>query len=147
MLPSAILALTFLLPALVAAQDGGISGPTSSPQAAGYSCDASKCQLPNCNCASTSPPGGLKPVSTCSFGGTGWEEAGGEEPGLVLSYRPLGGSLLPRLRRCWSPAAIACAILRTRPVVELCPNSVRSGDSRRCVSSLCTYPGLQPQPG
>ncbi|KAK7063548.1 family 4 carbohydrate esterase [Favolaschia claudopus] len=50
----------FLLPILQAlAQDGSISGATSSSAAAGYSCDASKCKLPNCNCASTSPPGGL----------------------------------------------------------------------------------------
>lgn len=47
----------------VLAQDGGISGATSSPEAAGYSCDPSKCRLPHCNCASTSPPGGLHPVS------------------------------------------------------------------------------------
>lgn len=55
--------LSALLPLLALAQDGSIDGPTSSVQAAGYSCDASKCQLPNCNCASTSPPGGLQPVS------------------------------------------------------------------------------------
>ncbi len=55
--------LTALLPLLSFAQDGGIDGPTSSADAAGYSCDASKCQLPNCNCASTTPPGGLDPVS------------------------------------------------------------------------------------
>ena len=48
---------------VVIAQDGGITGPTSSAQAAGYSCDPTKCVLPNCNCASTSPPGGLQPVS------------------------------------------------------------------------------------
>ncbi|KAF8555101.1 hypothetical protein OG21DRAFT_1508030 [Imleria badia] len=44
---------------LVAAQDGSISGPTTSISAASYSCDPDKCQLPKCNCASTSPPGGL----------------------------------------------------------------------------------------
>ncbi|KAF7300354.1 hypothetical protein HMN09_00918700 [Mycena chlorophos] len=43
----------------VAAQDGSLTGATSSAAAANYSCDASKCKLPNCNCASTSPPGGL----------------------------------------------------------------------------------------
>ncbi|KAJ7799096.1 hypothetical protein B0H14DRAFT_1711143 [Mycena olivaceomarginata] len=50
-----------LLPALLvsAQDDGSISGATSSSAAAGYSCDASKCKLPSCNCASTSPPGGL----------------------------------------------------------------------------------------
>ena len=48
---------------LALAQDGGILGPTTSLQALGYSCDLSKCQLPNCNCASATPPGGLQPVS------------------------------------------------------------------------------------
>ncbi|KAK7063546.1 carbohydrate esterase family 4 protein [Favolaschia claudopus] len=43
----------------VASQDGSVSGATSSSEAAGYSCDASKCKLPNCNCASPNPPGGL----------------------------------------------------------------------------------------
>jgi hypothetical protein len=62
MLPLSLLAAV-LLPVFVIAQDGSISGPTSSPSAAGYSCDTTKCQLPNCNCASTSPPGGLIPVS------------------------------------------------------------------------------------
>lgn len=52
-----------LLPLLILAQDGSISGPTSSADAAGYVCDPSKCQLPNCNCASPNPPGGLDPVS------------------------------------------------------------------------------------
>ncbi|KZT27524.1 hypothetical protein NEOLEDRAFT_1130497 [Neolentinus lepideus HHB14362 ss-1] len=52
---------------LVLAQDGSISGPTSSSNAAGYSCDTSKCQLPNCNCASTSPPGGLNPSEVPQF--------------------------------------------------------------------------------
>lgn len=58
-----------LLPILagVLAQDGGISGPTSSPEAAGYSCDSNKCQLPNCHCASTSPPGGLSPSDVPQF--------------------------------------------------------------------------------
>jgi hypothetical protein len=65
MRPLAILAL--LLPALSLAQDGSVSGPTSSSQAAGYSCDASVCKLPKCNCASASPPGGLSPVNTRSF--------------------------------------------------------------------------------
>lgn len=55
-----------LLPLLAAAQDGGITGPTTSQEAAGYSCDPEKCKLPTCNCASTSPPGGLKPVRTYS---------------------------------------------------------------------------------
>jgi hypothetical protein len=55
-------ALLALLPLLAAAQDGVVTGPTSSPAAAGYSCDATKCKLPNCNCASTNPPGGLNVV-------------------------------------------------------------------------------------
>ena len=54
--------LLLLLPALSLAQDGSISGPTSSSDAAGYSCDTSACKLPKCNCASASPPGGLSPV-------------------------------------------------------------------------------------
>ncbi|KAF7302610.1 Carbohydrate esterase family 4 protein [Mycena chlorophos] len=61
MLPRVLLAL--LAPLLVlAGDDGGLTGATSSSEAAGYSCDASKCQLPKCNCASTSPPGGLSPA-------------------------------------------------------------------------------------
>ncbi|KAJ6617433.1 hypothetical protein B0H10DRAFT_1948335 [Mycena sp. CBHHK59/15] len=60
MLPRALLAALAPLLTLVAAQDdGSISGATSSTAAAGYSCDATKCKLPSCNCASTSPPGGL----------------------------------------------------------------------------------------
>ncbi|THU93609.1 hypothetical protein K435DRAFT_779794 [Dendrothele bispora CBS 962.96] len=55
------------LVSLVCAQDGSISGPTTSSDAAGYSCDPSQCQLPNCNCASTSPPGGLDPKNTPQF--------------------------------------------------------------------------------
>jgi hypothetical protein len=65
LLPYAV--LSTLLPLLVFAQDGGIDGPTSSPAAAGYSCDPTKCALPNCACASTSPPGGLKPSDTPQF--------------------------------------------------------------------------------
>lgn len=54
--------------ALVSAQatsssgEGTIDGATTSTDALGYSCDPSKCQLPNCNCASTDAPGGIKPV-------------------------------------------------------------------------------------
>ncbi|EIN14312.1 hypothetical protein PUNSTDRAFT_49130 [Punctularia strigosozonata HHB-11173 SS5] len=59
--------LAAFLPLLVVAQDGSISGPTSSSQAAGYSCDTSKCKLPDCNCASTSPPGGLSPSQVPQF--------------------------------------------------------------------------------
>ncbi|CAK5266052.1 unnamed protein product [Mycena citricolor] len=58
---SGTLLIGLLAPLLasVKAQDGSISGATSSASAAGYSCDATKCKLPTCNCASTSPPGGL----------------------------------------------------------------------------------------
>ncbi|KAE9397435.1 hypothetical protein BT96DRAFT_957907 [Gymnopus androsaceus JB14] len=57
MLFSSIALLAWSLCAtVVVGQDGSVTGPTSSAQAAGYSCDPSKCQLPNCNCASTSPP-------------------------------------------------------------------------------------------
>jgi hypothetical protein len=63
-----LLPLAFLAaPLFVYAQDGGIDGAQSSPEAAGYSCDPSKCKLPNCNCASTNPPGGLKPSDTPQF--------------------------------------------------------------------------------
>ncbi|KAI0783166.1 hypothetical protein C8Q75DRAFT_869185 [Abortiporus biennis] len=55
------------LVATVLAQDGGITGPQSSPEAAGYSCDPSTCKLPNCNCASTTPPGGLDPSQVPQF--------------------------------------------------------------------------------
>jgi len=65
MLP--ITLFTILAPLLVFAQDGGITGPKSSTQAAGYSCDANKCKLPDCNCASPNPPGGLKPADTPMF--------------------------------------------------------------------------------
>jgi len=59
-----VLILPLLLIALSLAQDGGIDGPVTSPEAAGYSCDPSQCRLPSCNCASTSPPGGVSPVCT-----------------------------------------------------------------------------------
>jgi hypothetical protein len=65
MLPILILALLF--PLLSLAQDGTIDGPTTSTDAAGYSCDSSQCKLPNCNCASTSPPGGLSPSEVPQF--------------------------------------------------------------------------------
>ncbi len=53
----------FFVPLAVFAQDGGITVLTTSAEAAGYSCDSTQCRLPHCNCASTSPPGGLSPVS------------------------------------------------------------------------------------
>ncbi|KIO07090.1 hypothetical protein M404DRAFT_137803 [Pisolithus tinctorius Marx 270] len=52
---------------LVVAQDGGISGPTTSPAASGYQCDPNRCKLPSCNCASASPPGGLDPSEVPQF--------------------------------------------------------------------------------
>ncbi|KAM6498845.1 hypothetical protein JOM56_006793 [Amanita muscaria] len=49
---------------LAYAQDGGIFSATTSPEAAGYSCDPEcRMQIPSCNCASTDPPGRLDPVS------------------------------------------------------------------------------------
>lgn len=77
MLTQSLLFLT-LLPLLVLGQDGSINGPTTSAEAAGYSCDTSKCQLPKCNCASPKPPGGLNPVRprspslTCRFISLRW---------------------------------------------------------------------------
>ena len=65
MLPTTLLAAFLPLLGYVLAQDdGSVTGPTSSASAAGYSCDATKCKLPDCNCASTDPPGGLSPVSS-----------------------------------------------------------------------------------
>ena len=62
MLPLSLLAaLPFVGYAL--AEEGSISGPTTSSSAAGYSCDPNTCKLPNCHCASTDPPGGLSVVS------------------------------------------------------------------------------------
>ncbi|KAJ6617434.1 hypothetical protein B0H10DRAFT_2033369 [Mycena sp. CBHHK59/15] len=66
MLPHVLLALMAPLLAL-AGDDGGITGATSSTEAAGYSCDATKCKLPTCNCASTTPPGGLQPSEVPMF--------------------------------------------------------------------------------
>ncbi|ESK93243.1 chitin deacetylase-like isoform e [Moniliophthora roreri MCA 2997] len=64
-LPMSLLAC--ILPSLVFAQDGVVSGPQTSSEAAGYICDASKCKLPSCNCASTSPPGGLNASDVPQF--------------------------------------------------------------------------------
>ncbi|KAF8661960.1 hypothetical protein AX16_001255 [Volvariella volvacea WC 439] len=64
----AIAAFFVAPPVLVVAQEeGSISGPTTSSEAAGYSCDSSRCQLPDCLCASTSPPGGLRPEEVPMF--------------------------------------------------------------------------------
>ncbi|KAF7369447.1 Carbohydrate esterase family 4 [Mycena venus] len=66
MLPQTLLAL--MAPLLVlAGDDGGLTGATTSADAAGYSCDPSTCKLPKCNCASTSPPGGLSPSEVPMF--------------------------------------------------------------------------------
>ncbi|KAF8324048.1 hypothetical protein DL93DRAFT_2049050 [Clavulina sp. PMI_390] len=59
--------LTSNLVRVVKAQDGSVTGPTSSPSAANYSCDASKCVLPNCRCASTDIPGGIAHDETPMF--------------------------------------------------------------------------------
>ncbi|KAI0333980.1 hypothetical protein GY45DRAFT_1243330 [Cubamyces sp. BRFM 1775] len=68
MLPTTLLAAFLPLLGYVFAQDdGSVTGPTSSASAAGYSCDATKCKLPDCNCASTDPPGGLSPEDTPMF--------------------------------------------------------------------------------
>ncbi|KAJ7857553.1 hypothetical protein B0H13DRAFT_2237705 [Mycena leptocephala] len=58
MLPHVLLAL--IAPLLALAGD-------DAQKLLGYSCDASKCKLPNCNCASTSPPGGLSPSDVPMF--------------------------------------------------------------------------------
>ncbi|TFK66176.1 hypothetical protein BDN72DRAFT_158724 [Pluteus cervinus] len=61
-------AVLALAGSLVYAQgEGTISGPQTSPEAAGYNCDTSACKLPDCLCASTSPPGGLKPEEVPQF--------------------------------------------------------------------------------
>ncbi|KAG7100141.1 hypothetical protein E1B28_001921 [Marasmius oreades] len=62
-----LLASLILSSSLVVAQDGAISGAQTSPEAAGYNCDASNCKLPTCNCASPNPPGGLKPSEVPQF--------------------------------------------------------------------------------
>ncbi|GAA95193.1 uncharacterized protein L969DRAFT_42705 [Mixia osmundae IAM 14324] len=70
-----IAALVFLaslvraqIPAGTTAGEGGpTSGPSSSPEAAGYTCDASVCKLPACQCASLTPPGGISPKDTPMF--------------------------------------------------------------------------------
>ncbi|RPD64578.1 hypothetical protein L227DRAFT_260922 [Lentinus tigrinus ALCF2SS1-6] len=67
MLSPTLFAAVFPLLGVVLAQDGSLSGPTSSASAAQYSCDSSKCKLPDCLCASTDPPGGLSPRDTPMF--------------------------------------------------------------------------------
>ncbi len=64
----ALLATLSLYPILYTfAQDGSINGPGTDPQAAGYSCDTSKCKLPNCRCAGTDIPGGIPQGQTPMF--------------------------------------------------------------------------------
>ncbi|GAA5904460.1 hypothetical protein JCM8208_004199 [Rhodotorula glutinis] len=48
-------------------EGGALTGPVSSPESAGYTCDPSQCRLPDCLCASTSPPGGLDPKNVPQF--------------------------------------------------------------------------------
>ncbi|WAR54500.1 hypothetical protein PtB15_18B244 [Puccinia triticina] len=53
---------------LVSSGEGGATnGPSSTPQSAGYTCDPNSCKLPSCQCASTSPPGGLNPKDVPQF--------------------------------------------------------------------------------
>ncbi|CAO3632042.1 unnamed protein product [Cunninghamella blakesleeana] len=54
---TAILSTFFILPIL--AQEGAQPGGTQTTTPSAYSCDPNTCKLPNCHCASTSPPGGL----------------------------------------------------------------------------------------
>lgn len=49
------------------AGEGQVSGPSGGASAAKYSCDPNTCKLPNCNCASTKPPGGLDPKDVPQF--------------------------------------------------------------------------------
>ena len=91
MLPIGLLAALPLLAGVLAQDEGTLSGPTSSASAAGYSCDATKCKLPDCNCASTDPPGGLDPVSTsdpCSLSDapTGACRIGPGRPHSVMAH-------------------------------------------------------------
>ncbi|KAF7723749.1 hypothetical protein EC973_001725 [Apophysomyces ossiformis] len=48
------------------AQDGSPSIPASTGGSS-YSCDPNTCKLPQCQCASTSPPGGLSPKDVPQF--------------------------------------------------------------------------------
>lgn len=86
MLHKALLVVLSLGLAAFAQDEGTLSGPTSSADAAGYSCDASKCQLPNCRCASTDIPGGLDPVSLLSSSAS--SRVGEEKGSLGGGRRP-----------------------------------------------------------
>lgn len=64
----ALLASTYaILAGVILAQDGSLTGPGSSQSAANYSCDATKCVLPDCACASTNIPGGIPHDETPMF--------------------------------------------------------------------------------
>ncbi|BGP43339.1 hypothetical protein JCM10449v2_007370 [Rhodotorula kratochvilovae] len=75
--PLRVLASTLLLASNALAQvavsganggeGGALTGPVSSPESAGYSCDPNQCKLPDCLCASASPPGGLDPKNVPQF--------------------------------------------------------------------------------
>ncbi|GAA5932124.1 hypothetical protein JCM10213_006761 [Rhodosporidiobolus nylandii] len=66
-----LLSPLLLQPVLAQGNNGGEgagpTGPTSSPESAGYQCDESQCKLPDCLCASVNPPGGLAPQDTPQF--------------------------------------------------------------------------------
>ncbi|KAI9021455.1 hypothetical protein CLU79DRAFT_753375 [Phycomyces nitens] len=52
----------------VLCQEGaGVAGVTTAATAASYSCDPATCQLPNCLCASKTPPNGFAPADTPQF--------------------------------------------------------------------------------
>ncbi|CDZ97989.1 carbohydrate esterase family 4 protein [Phaffia rhodozyma] len=69
--PSLLLtsSLSILLSFVVNAQDDGAITAGAAPAEAikAYSCDPASCKLPDCACASTSPPGGLQPKDTPMF--------------------------------------------------------------------------------
>lgn len=58
---AAILVAAVSLASSVLAQDGTPNIPAGGSAGASYSCDPNACKLPDCLCASTSPPNGLKP--------------------------------------------------------------------------------------
>ncbi|ORX57390.1 hypothetical protein DM01DRAFT_1319238 [Hesseltinella vesiculosa] len=62
---SAITVLSTLI-SVGLAQEGATPGGTQTGPST-YSCDPNTCKLPKCQCASQSPPGGLKPSDTPQF--------------------------------------------------------------------------------
>lgn len=52
---------------VVSGGEGQSVGSSGGASSARYACDISACKLPNCNCASTSPPGGLDPKDVPQF--------------------------------------------------------------------------------